>query len=64
MTDEQFRGWLDEMKKQQPGLTDTRCARLLGISRRTIIRYKECGAGLTIALACNALLKNIGPYDR
>ena len=62
MTDEQFNRWLKEMKAKQPGLTDTRCAQMLGVSRRTFIRYKENGAGLTTALACNSLLKNLGPY--
>ena len=62
MTDEQFNRWLKEMKKKQPGLTDTKCAKMLGVSRRTFIRYKETGAGLTVALACNNLLRNLGPF--
>ena len=62
MTKEQFNRWRDDMREKHPGLTDTKCAKMLGVSRRTFIRYKEIGAGLTTALACNSLLQNLGPY--
>ena len=62
MTSEQFNRWINEMRENGIILTDTECAELLGVSRRTFIRYKEKGAGKTIALACNSLLRNIGPY--
>lgn len=61
MTPEQFDKWVSEMRKLGVH-TDKRCASLLGISRRTFIRYKEKGCGLTVALACHALTHNIGPY--
>lgn len=62
MTPEQFNNWVKDMREIRIVCTDTECAKLLGVSRRTFIRYKERGAGRTVALACNSLLRNIGPY--
>ena len=42
--------------------TDTECAKMLGISRRTMLRYKQEGAGLTVSLACKNLIHKLGPY--
>ena len=63
MTAELFNKWANEMRHK--GIkTDMQCARLLGVSRRTFIRYKENGAGLTVALACQCLVQNLGPYKK
>ena len=61
MTPKQFNKWLSEMRRIGVK-TDTECAKILGISRRTMLRYKQEGAGLTVSLACNSLIQKLGPY--
>ena len=61
MTPKQFNKWLAEMRRKGVK-TDTECAKKLGISRRTMLRYKQEGAGLTVSLACKNLIHKLGPY--
>ena len=61
MTPKQFNKWLAEMRRKGVK-TDTECAKMLGISRRTMLRYKQEGAGLTVSLACKNLIHKLGPY--
>lgn len=63
MTASQFNQWLEDMRKRNIALTDTQCAQMIGISRRTMLRYKEEGAGLTVALACKNVLFSLGSYQ-
>ena len=62
MTPEQFNQWLQEMRNDGFAQTDEQCAKLLGITRRTLARYKLKGAGLTVSLACKNLIHKLGPY--
>lgn len=62
MTAEQFNKWLEEMREKGVALSDTQCAKMIGVSRRTMLRYKHEGAGLTVALACKNVLNLVGPY--
>lgn len=62
MTPEQFNKWLEEMKTSGFADNDEQCAKLIGVSRRTMVRYKAKGATFTVALACNNITKKLGPY--
>lgn len=62
ITSEQFNQWLQQMRADGFAQTDEQCAKLLGISRRTMLRYKQEGAGLTVSLACKNLIHKLGPY--
>lgn len=66
MTPKQFNAWLTEMKsgKRPLAKSNTECARLIGISRRTVQRYKLLGAPDVVAIACNAALHKIGKYGK
>lgn len=63
MTADQFNKWVEEMTKKHPYWTDTFGAKLLGVSRRSMLRYKKEGAGRTVALACQCLIKGLKPYE-
>ena len=58
----QFNKWLREMRETGFAKSDTECAKMLGISRRTMLRYKQEGAGLTVSLACKNLICKLGRY--
>lgn len=63
MTPDAFKRWLAQMRKEGFANTDEECAKSIGISRRTLVRYKEQGAHFTISLACKNAIHKLGPYD-
>ena len=63
MTPNQFTAWLAEMKSAGLARSDAECGRLLGRSADQIVRYKQTGADMVIALACRALLHRLEPYN-
>jgi len=62
MTADQFKAWLAEMKSAGLARSDAECARLLGRSDETMLKYKREGTDRTVALACRALLHRMKPY--
>jgi hypothetical protein len=62
MTPQAFTRWLADMKSAGLARSDAECGRLLGKSPDTIVRMKQNGADLTVALACTALLHRMEPY--
>lgn len=62
MTAEQFSAWLAEMKSAGLAKSDADCARLLGRTDDTIIKYKRNGTDRTVALACRALIHRMEPW--
>lgn len=62
MTPTQFINWLAEMKSASLARSDAACGRMLGKSADTIVRMKQDGTDLTVALACAALLHGLEPY--
>lgn len=62
MSAKQFNNWLEEVRSAGFAGNDADCAKLIGISRRTMLRYKQDGAGLTVSLACKNILHKLGPY--
>lgn len=64
MTKEDFQAWLMEIREQKLAETDIQSCDLLGISRRTLVRYKKYGAPLAVALACQAILDGLEPYKK
>ena len=63
MSPQAFRLWLIEMKSADLARSDAECGRLLGRSADQIVRYKQTGADMVIALACRALLHRLEPYN-
>ena len=63
MTGPQFQSWLRSMRRKNIINEDRDAARLLGIHRNTIGRFKIEGTKTrTIDLACRALLDERAPY--
>lgn len=62
MTPEQFQQWLKEMREAGNITADRQAGPLLGVTDRTILRYKKEGTDLTVSLACKNLLHRLGPY--
>lgn len=50
MSSAEFRAWM-----QRHGLTEPAAAQLLGVSKKTIARWKRDGADRIVALACWAI---------
>lgn len=63
MSPDAFKRWLEHMRKEGFAKTDEECAKSIGISRRTMIRYKAQGADFTISLACKNAIHKLGPYE-
>lgn len=63
MSGEDFQIWLSQMIDLGHAHTESRCAELLGVTPRHILRLKQEGVSLTTALACRALLRGLGPYE-
>lgn len=64
MSPETFCQWLDDMRAANLANTDAAAARLLGITPRGLLNKKNKGADRITALACNALLASLWPYER
>lgn len=62
MTAEDFRAWLAEMQSKGLARSDAECGRIIGRTANMVQVYKAKGANLTVALACNAVVKGIGPF--
>ena len=66
MTAEAFALWLKAMKDAGLARSDAACARLLGKSPDTMVRYKQRGVvgpeATVIALACRALMHRLEPW--
>ena len=62
MTAEDFNAWLAFMKLKKLAASDAACARLLGVSANTLIRWKQEGTSQLVALACAALIDKIPPW--
>ena len=62
MTPASFCQWLAEMKYARLAKTDADCARLLGVSKNTIVTMKLKGADKRTALACSALIEHLAPF--
>ena len=62
MTPASFINWLSDMKSAGLAKTDLDCARLLGVTKNTILNLKERGGNHRDALACRALLHRMEPY--
>lgn len=58
MKGEDFLAWMESR-----GLNDSSAARTLGISRTTVIKYREEGAPPLVALACAAISAGLGPWE-
>jgi hypothetical protein len=63
LTAEAFRRWLKVMKDRGIITLDMEAALLLGISPNSIVTLKQKGANRRTALACNALLNHLPPYN-
>lgn len=57
MLGKDFAAWIEHMK-----LSDSEAARRLGISRTSLIKYREEGAPVYIGLACAALAFGLPPW--
>lgn len=64
MSPETFCQWLDEMRAANLANSDAAAARLLGITPRGLLNLKTKGADRVTALACNALLVSLWPFER
>lgn len=62
MTSEQFINWLAAMREAGIAKSDAECARLLGMSKTSIVNLKHKGGQRWMALACSALLNRLEPY--
>ncbi len=63
MPPETVSAWLAAMKAAGLARSDAACARLLGITPRALLDIKKAGtADRRTALACTALLHELGPY--
>ena len=66
MTADEFKAWAADMVAQGRARPehgrDIDLARLLGINKNTIGKYFREGTDRTVALACSALLMQLGPY--
>ncbi len=66
MTADEFKAWERDMiaaGRCRPEYgRDKDLAELLGASQDSIINYRKRGAPQTVALACSALLMQLGPY--
>lgn len=66
MTADEFRAWEQDMIRagrcRAEYGKDADLSRLLGASQDSIINYRKRGAPQTVALACSALLMQLGPY--
>ena len=63
MTSDAFAHWLAAMKAAGLATSDAHCGRLLGLSADTIVRLKYGGADVKTALACQALMHGLKPYN-
>ncbi len=63
MTPQSFTTWLAEMKSAGLARSDAQCARLLGVSANSIVNMKRNGTDQRTALACQALLHRLEPYE-
>ena len=63
MTPAAFNRWLAEMKLAEIARSDAACARLLGVSANTVVKFKSEGTDMRTALACRALLFRLKPYS-
>jgi hypothetical protein len=63
LTAEAFCRWLEAMKARRLITFDAEAAMLLGISANSVLSLKQKGANLRTALACNALLHRLPPYN-
>ena len=63
MTGEQFCGWLEEMRRRFRAGSDAQAARLLGVDKGTVLRWKREGCDRRTALACQALVHWMEPYQ-
>ncbi len=59
MTGEEFTNWIAEMKSSGRASTDIECGRLIGKSADTVVRMKQKGASITVALACAAVINGL-----
>ena len=57
MTASEFQAWLNAMK-----ISGAEAARLLGVTKNTITRYRQSGAPRVVGLACSALYHRIGEW--
>ena len=62
MTAKDITGWLAFMVMKGVAKTDTEAAALLGVSRSTLLRWKQTGAPAHVALACAALDRGLPPW--
>lgn len=62
MTPDDFRAWLDEMRRAGLARSDAECGRQLGVSANSIVTMKARGADKRTALACRALLHRLPPF--
>lgn len=67
MTPEQVQSWLSDMRAAGRARSDADCARQLGMTYIAMSRIKHNGLATVgkrrLALACNALLHGLSPYD-
>ncbi|MDP0928492.1 hypothetical protein Q0601_15000 [Paracoccus onubensis] len=61
MSADSFSRWISDMKSSGLAETDLDCARALGC--RDIIDLKEHGGNYRLALACQAALRGLAPYQ-
>jgi len=64
MTGTEFTAWLAEMKSAGLARSDAECARLLGVSKISVMTWKRNGTDKRTALACRALLHRLEPYGK
>ena len=62
MTAEAFKPWLWACKNTGLLRFDAAAAKGLGVHVNTVVKYKQSGAPVMVALACAALYRRIEPW--
>jgi len=63
VTADAFAQWLDDTQSSGRARSNSECARLLGVARDTVERWRAGGCDQRTALACAALLAGLAPYQ-
>lgn len=63
MNANEFHDWLEAMMASGKAKTLKECAEMIGRTDQWISLAKSKGTDLTVALACNAVLHGLGPFQ-
>lgn len=64
LSPEAFVFWLDLVRFKKLANSDVEAGKLLGITKNTVVTMKKSGADKRTALACEAVLKGLTPFQR